>query len=224
MATRRAAQSPPRARRMGRPSADFSARVEILRGASEAFGRGYAATSVEDICEAAGVSRRTFYRSFRNKDEVFEALFDTAAIVLVQSMRDAAQAAATPLEKVDAAIHAFLRTHAQAGPVAATLVLESLRPDSPLAERRKQVTAGLAAMIEEEMAALGRERVDPLLVRGLVAALEHVAVTLYTEGRVTEARIRRLRRVMVRIFAASLAAPGDPIPPLPTARRGGAPP
>lgn len=38
--------------------------------------RGYAATRVEDICAAAGVSRATFYRYFENKDEVFDALID----------------------------------------------------------------------------------------------------------------------------------------------------
>lgn len=33
--------------------------------------RGYAATTVDDIADAANVSRRTFFRYFRSKDEVF---------------------------------------------------------------------------------------------------------------------------------------------------------
>lgn len=210
----------PARRRMGRPGAAFDARAEILRGAAEAFGRGYAATSVEDICKAADVSRRTFYRFFRNKDEAFEALFEAAQRVVVHAVRAAVAETATPLAKVEAAVEAFLRAHAAAGPLATTLVLESLRPDSALATRRAGLVEAFARMIEDELADLGRARVDPLLVRALVAALQHVSIGLHTEGGpVTEARLRRGKRVMVRIFAASLAAPDDPVPPLPTRGR-----
>ena len=53
-------------------------RTRILRGAAKVFGeRGYSASSVEAILEAAQVSRRTFYRTFRSKEDVLAALFAT---------------------------------------------------------------------------------------------------------------------------------------------------
>jgi AcrR family transcriptional regulator len=52
-----------------------SARERVLEGAREAFGRlGYEVTRVEDILEASGVSRPTFYRVFASKQDTFEAL------------------------------------------------------------------------------------------------------------------------------------------------------
>jgi AcrR family transcriptional regulator len=54
-----------------------STRERILEGASAVFERlGYEATRVEDILQAAGVSRPTFYRVFRNKDEVYAEITD----------------------------------------------------------------------------------------------------------------------------------------------------
>jgi AcrR family transcriptional regulator len=41
--------------------------------------RGYAVTSVEDVAAAAGMSRMTFYRHFRNKADLAGALFEVAS-------------------------------------------------------------------------------------------------------------------------------------------------
>jgi AcrR family transcriptional regulator len=47
-------------------------RMDLARAAVRLFEeRGYEATTVDDIAAAANVSRRTFFRYFRSKDEVF---------------------------------------------------------------------------------------------------------------------------------------------------------
>jgi AcrR family transcriptional regulator len=46
---------------------------------AEAVGeRGYAGTTVEDILSRAGMSRRTFYQLFSNREECFLAAYDAA--------------------------------------------------------------------------------------------------------------------------------------------------
>src|SRR5690242_20639418 len=57
-----------------------------LRAAAE---RGYAGMHVEDIIRGAGVSRRTFYEQFANKQEAFLAAFDMSAALLLAAVRDA---------------------------------------------------------------------------------------------------------------------------------------
>ncbi|HEX5588438.1 MAG TPA: TetR/AcrR family transcriptional regulator [Acidimicrobiia bacterium] len=60
-----------------RPSGPKAARTrELLVGAAreQFLQRGYLATSVDDIAEAAGVSRPSFYTYFRSKREVVEAV------------------------------------------------------------------------------------------------------------------------------------------------------
>ena len=61
-----------------------TARERVLEGAREAFGRlGYELTRVEDILEAAAVSRPTFYRIFSSKQEAYEEL-DRIAVAYLQ--------------------------------------------------------------------------------------------------------------------------------------------
>lgn len=64
-----------------------TARERVLEGAREAFGRlGYEQTRVEDILEAASVSRPTFYRIFSSKQEAYEELDRIAVAYLQRAM------------------------------------------------------------------------------------------------------------------------------------------
>ncbi len=53
-------------------------RAEIIAGATEVFSRkGFQGASVDDIAEAAGVSKGTVYLYFDNKEDVFFATFQS---------------------------------------------------------------------------------------------------------------------------------------------------
>ncbi|MBI5479193.1 MAG: TetR/AcrR family transcriptional regulator [Deltaproteobacteria bacterium] len=201
---------------MGRPPADYSARDVILRGAAAAFGRlGYARTSVQDILQVAGVSRRTFYRVFRSKDDVFYLLFDQSVETALQLIRDAVAAADTPAAKVEAGLQAYLGAHLAIGPLARVLLLEQFPPGSTFGRRREAAVEAFIQLIEHEYRGLRRERLDPLLIRGVVAAIDYVAIQLVGESRQGAFDAERGKRVMDRILAASRADEGEPLPPLP---------
>ena len=50
---------------------------------------GYAAMTVEDIVATAGVSRRTFYDNFRDKEEAYLAAYDAAVAQVIGLMQEA---------------------------------------------------------------------------------------------------------------------------------------
>ncbi|MEP1470157.1 MAG: TetR family transcriptional regulator [Halieaceae bacterium] len=61
-----------------RPGADEQRRV-ITHSAVSLFGdKGTSATSVADICKAAGVSRDTYYRCFSNKEALIDELYESS--------------------------------------------------------------------------------------------------------------------------------------------------
>lgn len=52
-------------------------RRRLLEAALDAFGAaGYRATSIEQLCAAAGISTRNFYEEFRSREELLVALHD----------------------------------------------------------------------------------------------------------------------------------------------------
>ncbi|MBO0804409.1 MAG: TetR/AcrR family transcriptional regulator [Nocardiopsaceae bacterium] len=55
--------------------------------------KGYAATSVGDVLNRAGVSRRAFYQVFGSKLDCFLAAFDGARDILIERIREGAMAA-----------------------------------------------------------------------------------------------------------------------------------
>lgn len=187
------------------PDPAFSTQSQILLGASEAFGaRGYADTSVEDVLKAAGVSRRTFYRFFRNKEDLFEQLYDAASMLFLQSMRTAVNQARSHEEKMASCIELYLRAPQTAGPVFGVLQLESMRPGSPLYARREAVLEKLIEMMDEGVREARGESVDPLILRGVLAALERIALHVFNESPGDERAIARARDAMMHIASSAL--------------------
>src|SRR6187401_183309 len=51
--------------------------------------KGYTAATVADVIGHAGVSRKTFYEHFRDKEACFLAVYDAGVEVLLATMREA---------------------------------------------------------------------------------------------------------------------------------------
>jgi AcrR family transcriptional regulator len=63
-------------------------REQILHHAALLFGqKGYHATSISDIIEAAGIARGTFYRYFKNKRTIFDEILDTLVVKIKGRIR-----------------------------------------------------------------------------------------------------------------------------------------
>lgn len=88
-------------------------RNRILDAAERVFGsRGVARTSLEDIADAAGVTRGAIYWHFANKNELFQAMADRVLLPMEDIMRLAAEdATEDPLARLaDACVQTLRRT------------------------------------------------------------------------------------------------------------------
>jgi AcrR family transcriptional regulator len=186
--------------------AGLSTRSQILLGAARAFGeRGYGDTSVEDVLRAAGVSRRTYYRHFRSKEDLFEQLYEAGTIMFLQSMHGAAALGREPLDKLGNCVEAYLRAPQTAGPIFHVMQLEATRPGSKLAARRQHTIEALIDMLDQGIREQTGRTVDRLLLRGLIAALENISLYVFTETAGDEAEIQRAKAVMLQLIRATLA-------------------
>lgn len=91
------AQGMPAPTRTPRPQRDPARRAAILQAAAHAFGlSGYAATSVDDVAAAAGITKLIVYRHFETKEALYRAVlvqvFERQAELFMESIADGLQA------------------------------------------------------------------------------------------------------------------------------------
>jgi AcrR family transcriptional regulator len=162
-------------------------RRRLLEAAAEEFAsRGYAQASSESISRRAGMSKATFYEHFANKEDCMLALFDTAAEVVVQAMAEAAERAGTdPVERLKAAIRAFLTTLAEHPEFAQTLLVEIVGAGPKAARRRDQMMEQYAELLDAENAAAAK--------RGLIARFASLHDPFAIVGAINELVSRQVR-------------------------------
>ena len=87
-----------------------SQRTRLLEAVGRAVAdKGYAGATIDDIVRGAGVSKKTFYEHFRDKEDCFLAAYEAAAGELFERVRAAQHEPGDWLERARAGIRAYLR-------------------------------------------------------------------------------------------------------------------
>jgi AcrR family transcriptional regulator len=190
----------------------------IMFGATRVFAaRGYRAASVEDLLEAGQVSRRTFYRFFKNKEDVALAMYTLGTSTLIEACRRAITQETELLAQLECCIDLHLRNARDNGRLVFVLGGEAQSLESPLYARRMEVHDAIVDLLHTSHPSTAK--LDPLLLRALMLGIEAITRRVLEEGdegrRVTASRISRARRVMMRITTGTIAGTGARVAPLP---------
>jgi AcrR family transcriptional regulator len=125
-------------------------RQRILAAVAEATAaRGYARMSVEDVVRGAGVSRRTFYELFPNKDAVFLEAYDQVANLLLAGVRAAYEGESGFAERLTAGFRAFLELLEASPAFARMCIVEVMAAGPEAVAKRTAVMGEFAKLIEE---------------------------------------------------------------------------
>jgi AcrR family transcriptional regulator len=148
----------------------YALRARILRNAADVFGElGAADTTVEHILVASDVSRRTFYRFFKSKEDVLDALHEIGCNILLAAAAQSSKLAGDPIARLSRAIEVYVEYHVTVGTNVMHVVQgESMRPGSRLEPRRRAFLDSRGEMFEREMNAATGLHVDPMLLRSLL--------------------------------------------------------
>lgn len=187
-------------------------RNRLLQDAAGVFARrGIRDATIDDLLEATGVSRRTFYQYFRSKDELLAGLFSVSCELLLQALR-AEIRRTSGAARIERCVEVYLGFRHRAGRIMQELEAESVRPGSPLEAMRRDLLDAASRELAAEIVDEAGRPVDPLVVHGILVALEGISHRMRTPTPYTE---ERARAAMLRIALAALARPGDPVPALP---------
>jgi AcrR family transcriptional regulator len=107
--------------------------------------KSYGAATVADVIARAGVSRKTFYEHFRDKEDCFLAAYETGVEVLLATMREADPGGDDLLERVRARVRAYLQTLEAEPGFARTFVIEVGAAGPRALARRHEVVQRFSA-------------------------------------------------------------------------------
>jgi AcrR family transcriptional regulator len=147
-------------------------RRQLLDVALERFAaRGFHATSMEEIAEAAGVTKPVLYQHFRSKRTLYLELLDDTGSQLMDAIGKATAGAAGPRLQVEAGMAAYVRFMTDRPQAFPLLFGSGARRDPEFADAVRRVEDAIA----EGVAALIEADVDPVHRRVLAAGIVGMA-------------------------------------------------
>jgi AcrR family transcriptional regulator len=151
-------------------------RRQLLDVAIEVFAtHGFHRTSMDDVADAAGVTKPVLYQHFSSKRQLYLELLDDVGVRLVAAVTGAVDGASGPRQQVEAGFGAYFRFVAQATSGFRLLFGGGVRRDEEFADAVRQFEDNMA----ESVAALIEADIEPehrrLLGYGIVGLAETAA-------------------------------------------------
>jgi AcrR family transcriptional regulator len=171
--------------------------------------KGYAATSVADVLALAGVSRRTFYEHFEDKEACFLAAYDEGAKAIFEAMAEAVEPGQSWEQTLDAVFATWLEFLAADLAFTRAYMIEFWAAGDAARERwkrRRDRTAGLLRTLHER----AREEdpaivpVSDTVVAAVVGGVNRVVVAHVLDG--DEAPLTDLKPELLRFIRLALAS------------------
>jgi AcrR family transcriptional regulator len=186
--------------------------------------RGAVAVTVGDIVRRAGVSRRTFYELFDDREACLLAVFDHAVGEMASVLLPAYAAGGDRWrERIRAGLEALLRFLDEEPELGALCVVDALSGGAQLRVRRAQVLAVLQRAVDGGRAEVGRRgEPGPLAAEGVVGAVFavlHARLAGGSAGPLIDL-LGPLMGMIVLPYQGAAAASRETMRPAPPAGRG----
>jgi AcrR family transcriptional regulator len=178
--------------RLRREVVEASQRERMLDAIVQAVAaKGYSPTTVADVVSRAGVSRKTFYEHFRDKEECFLAAYDAGVAVLTDQIRRAGEGETSVLERMRARVRAYLSLLVEEPEFARAYLIEIFAAGPAALERRREVHARFTQMGRDIHAEARRQfpelpEVPPEVFVGAFGAIYELLYTYVSEGRTAD--------------------------------------
>jgi AcrR family transcriptional regulator len=168
---------PRRAHDLPRATVRDSQRWRLLEAMTEVCAKdGYGEASVAAVIAAAGVSRKTFYEHFQDKEECFLAAYDVLSERLVEALVAAGKRHESGPAQRRAQVETFLRAMARDVLAARVFMVDVLGAGQRAIMRREVVNARFAEAV------FGASTQDAIRRRAIVGGVNNVVAGALLEG------------------------------------------
>ncbi len=179
-------------------------RARLLQAmANVAAAQGLAATSIAAVVAEAGVSKRTFYEHFADKDACFLELYRAASASALRTLRDSVQSERPWQDQVEHALGAYLE-HLSAGPqLIRMLFVEIHHLGAAGAQVRREVMQHLADFMLETINTQAPV-LTPTMAMAAVGGIHELVLQAIERGEAAQLdRLTPSAGAVVRLLAAA---------------------
>lgn len=195
----------------------FTAMIEAVND------RGFVATTISDLVTRAGVSRRSFYEHFENKEECLLATYDSLIEELIARISANFPPEAPWREQIESVVRSLFDAAGER-PDAARLVCVEMGAAGPIgierwARNAEQLAHFIAAVFEQ---APGEGTISEPVARGIIGALRAILYKRVRRDRSSKSLRSELQKLVPELvgWIASYYPPPPSIPMKPKAKRG----
>jgi AcrR family transcriptional regulator len=151
-------------------------REQLLRTAVSVFAEhGYHATSMNDVAEAAGVTKPVLYQHFSSKRELFIELLDDIGAELRDTIAKATADAAGPRQQIEQGFRAYFSFVEESTDAFRVLFGSGARRDPEFASFARAVEASIAEAISELIVVEGEPVAQSLLLAHSIVGMTEAA-------------------------------------------------
>jgi AcrR family transcriptional regulator len=126
-----------------------SLRGRMLEAMAQAVAiKGYASATVADVVAGAGVSRKTFYEHFTDKEDCFLAACEYVAGALYDTLARAIASAPTPDERLERLVRGYVRTLRASPRGAIAFVIEARAATPKIREHHRRILERFAELVQ----------------------------------------------------------------------------
>ena len=171
--------------------------------------KGYGVATIADVTARAGVSRKTFYEQFTDKEDCFLASFDVGVTVLVGYLREQTDGVVGGWrDRLRVGLEAFFQLLSEEPAFTHCLAVEAFAAGSRARKRRADLVAGFAEVYRRANAEARAEdpkviEIDEQVSRAIAGGVDEALRGYVEAGRVE--KVPELLPVMLEFVAANVA-------------------
>ncbi len=172
-----------------RPGQEEQATV-ITRAAVDLFSKhGTKPVSIAQICTHADVSRPTFYRCFKDKDDLISSIYQHSVNAHVEKiLRTLQMQESKDAKSIQDALNDLFDAIFDQSQLAQLVFIESADPDSPASAIVNAAFEHAADVMQASLAEFSNEKISRVFLKSMMAACQWIAHDAIKKGLTTNAR------------------------------------
>ena len=176
------------------------ARAEILIHSMQVFAqRGSQRTTVQHLLDASDVSRRTFYKYFRNKMDVLESIYRIFVDNMLLHFHKEVKQASSANDIIRNTTKVYFDYHVSMGPVIKLMMEEARSSDSALAPHRTRAQTLASEVLAVQINRYTGKNYEPLVFLTMLWMLENYSLYIFEDGGFSQERLDQCLRVAVGV-------------------------